>query len=573
MPTEIIRKFSVIIASLAISWLFSGCLFIFELTHPSFVESGEQIVTTIKIEMDETGCGCPGGGPSGALVAVMIPVDWTVDKIEYHGDYGPAELTFLHPDSVDNQPGSGEDHWYVALEDAFGLPPEGYHWQVYQGEHEPWIGNDTSHVDVVIEMTPGVDGQYSEIAYFVSLTNFSINAEFPYWDIRWNNKISVGTTLGDLAVNPGWNFLGLPVDVLDSYYLSIFPNAIPGTLFGFDGSYFQTDTLEFGTGYWLNFSAAEVMQIEGFPVDSLTIDLMQGWNMISGVSYDIALDAVYDPGSIIMPGTLFGFNGAYVAEDTLKQGGGYWIRALAGGQISLDRNAGKQGLKVAYRRPNLEQFPTLTIRDAAGNFQTLYFAIDTTEIGPRTAEQFPPIPPASLFDARFANDLRATAATEAAIYIQTTHFPVTITASNLPAGDHNAYQLSEIAGNQALNTFALKEGNSVTIDDPDIRHLKLSKTGNFLPREFSVAQNYPNPFNPETKIRYAIPRRERVELVVFNALGQHVRTLLSGVQEAGFYIIRWDGKNSVGGQVASGVYYYRITTGINSTVRKMVLMQ
>ncbi len=203
MYRNVLRKIAVFGSALAMLGLFSGCLYILELIQPAQVASGEQIVTTIKVEMDETGCGCPGGGPSGALVALMIPTDWTVDMIEYDGDYGPQEMEFLHPDSVDNRPEAGEDHWYVALEDSFGAPPPGYHWQVYQGPHEGWIGTDTTNVDVTIKMTPGADGFYDKIAYFVSITDFKISADSTEWDVRWNNAITVGTVGIEEKTLPG----------------------------------------------------------------------------------------------------------------------------------------------------------------------------------------------------------------------------------------------------------------------------------------------------------------------------------------------------------------------------------
>ncbi len=78
-----------------------------------------------------------------------------------------------------------------------------------------------------------------------------------------------------------------------------------------------------------------------------------------------------------------------------------------------------------------------------------------------------------------------------------------------------------------------------------------------LPREFALAQNYPNPFNPTTRIAYALPEQSTVSLKVYNLLGQLVTTLASSVQEAGYHLATWDGRNSAGSPVSSGVYFYR----------------
>lgn len=68
--------------------------------------------------------------------------------------------------------------------------------------------------------------------------------------------------------------------------------------------------------------------------------------------------------------------------------------------------------------------------------------------------------------------------------------------------------------------------------------------------------NYPNPFNPETKIRFELPEPAQVSLIIYNLLGEEVRTLVNTDLEANFHTIRWDGKNDSGEEVPSGVYIY-----------------
>ncbi|MEZ4763527.1 MAG: T9SS type A sorting domain-containing protein [Calditrichia bacterium] len=78
------------------------------------------------------------------------------------------------------------------------------------------------------------------------------------------------------------------------------------------------------------------------------------------------------------------------------------------------------------------------------------------------------------------------------------------------------------------------------------------------PESYALLSNYPNPFNPETYIRYRLSAPGNVELAIFNILGQQVVTLVDREQPAGFYEIRWDGRNSFGQETASGVYIYRL---------------
>jgi len=94
-----------------------------------------------------------------------------------------------------------------------------------------------------------------------------------------------------------------------------------------------------------------------------------------------------------------------------------------------------------------------------------------------------------------------------------------------------------------------------------------------LPTEFALSQNYPNPFNPTTSIKFSVAQDAKVNLVVYDMLGQRVRTLVDGIQEAGFYTVRWDGSNDFGGKVASGIYIYRLQAGSFVSTMKMNLMK
>jgi flagellar hook assembly protein FlgD len=93
-----------------------------------------------------------------------------------------------------------------------------------------------------------------------------------------------------------------------------------------------------------------------------------------------------------------------------------------------------------------------------------------------------------------------------------------------------------------------------------------------VPRTFSLDQNYPNPFNPSTAIPVSLPVRANIELKVYNILGQEVKTLHSGVLEAGRHVFLWDGTNSAGSAVASGVYISRLTSDNGVRLGKKMLL-
>jgi lysophospholipase L1-like esterase len=94
-----------------------------------------------------------------------------------------------------------------------------------------------------------------------------------------------------------------------------------------------------------------------------------------------------------------------------------------------------------------------------------------------------------------------------------------------------------------------------------------------IPKTFQVYQNFPNPFNPTTTIRFELPKAERVRVEVFNVLGQRVRILLDDNVEPGFHELRWDGKDELGRDVPSGVYYLRVHAGDMAQVKKMLLLK
>ena len=98
----------------------------------------------------------------------------------------------------------------------------------------------------------------------------------------------------------------------------------------------------------------------------------------------------------------------------------------------------------------------------------------------------------------------------------------------------------------------------------------------FVPENTALLHNYPNPFNPETWIPYQLAKPAEVTLYIYAVNGALVRTLALGYQPAGVYRIRsraayWDGRNSFGETVASGLYFYTLTTGDFTATRKMLI--
>ncbi|HEX5130928.1 MAG TPA: C25 family cysteine peptidase [Candidatus Krumholzibacteria bacterium] len=101
------------------------------------------------------------------------------------------------------------------------------------------------------------------------------------------------------------------------------------------------------------------------------------------------------------------------------------------------------------------------------------------------------------------------------------------------------------------------------------------RDGGPRPLALSLAQNYPNPFNPTTTIDFTLPAGKAIPttLIVYDVRGARVRTLVDGSLPGGQHHARWDGRNSAGSPVGSGVYFYRLAAGNRTETRKMVLLK
>ena len=108
--------------------------------------------------------------------------------------------------------------------------------------------------------------------------------------------------------------------------------------------------------------------------------------------------------------------------------------------------------------------------------------------------------------------------------------------------------------------------------------LSLENSSGAIPDKYVLRQNYPNPFNPVTTIRYNLPDRSFVRLVIYDIMGREMRTLVSGIEDPGIKVVVWDARDDFGRPVGAGVYLYRLSAGKPgevgfSRIRKMVLVK
>jgi len=136
-------------------------------------------------------------------------------------------------------------------------------------------------------------------------------------------------------------------------------------------------------------------------------------------------------------------------------------------------------------------------------------------------------------------------------------------------------------GDSALISFAL-----IVADDSHelanaaelalLRHFAttyINETTDLLPSDFRLHQNYPNPFNPTTHICFELDRTTNVKLSIHNILGQEISLLYDQTAAPGSHSVIWDGKDSDGNAVASGIYFYRMKTDRETFTKKMILLK
>jgi subtilisin-like proprotein convertase family protein len=150
-------------------------------------------------------------------------------------------------------------------------------------------------------------------------------------------------------------------------------------------------------------------------------------------------------------------------------------------------------------------------------------------------------------------------------------------AELVPAGDLDLFVGEEMMGDWTLTVSDGAGGDTGVLNE---WCLKITFAGgqsgvgpDGLPAVFALRGNYPNPFNPSTTISYDLPRAGHVQLQIYDVAGRLVRTLVDENRAAATHREVWDGRDNRGRGVASGVYYYRVTSGSHTATAKMMLLK
>jgi len=355
----------------------------------------------------------------------------------------------------------------------------------------------------------------------------------------------------EMHLTQGWNIVSVPCIVEDRSKTTLFPTAI-SYAFGYHNGYTTNTILEYNSGYWLKFSAAEVDTIVGIPNPSDTIDIPAGWKLLNGLSYPI------QPNNIkcnTPPCNFWKYVGYYRSDTTIFPGEGYWVKGPE--QLIISTYPKFNG---DYQKPSsgefLEKLSTLKISDNNGKGMILYYGVADRNGINLSKYDLPPEPPFGSFDARFNSQRFVEIFSknldneEARINIQSDSYPIKIEWGNLQDIYGIQFEILDEGSDNKL-IHQLTNAGSFLVHDPKVKSLILrKKVLTIIPKEFDVSQNYPNPFNPVTNIKFDVPSTSVINIRVYDFLGREIATIeRNATYSPGQHIVTFNGEN-----LASGLY-------------------
>ena len=161
-------------------------------------------------------------------------------------------------------------------------------------------------------------------------------------------------------------------------------------------------------------------------------------------------------------------------------------------------------------------------------------------------------------------------------------FSISENANTLPTGIVLALldiQTRKVHYDFLLNSIMIRSNKNLgyefkaIVGEPEFVQSAVAEILAIIPSEFALSKNYPNPFNPITHLDYSLPKRSQVRLRVYNMVGQEIITLINEEKQYGNYSISWNGIDSKGRNVASGVYFAELRSNDKSSVTKMLLLK
>lgn len=378
-----------------------------------------------------------------------------------------------------------------------------------------------------------------------------------------------------LHLAEGWNLVSWNVTLIsdiEEFIANLTNSGCVDVVLGFDQGAYTYDpqlteystlwTVDYHFGYWFKMNCAADIQVCGDAIDpNDNISVYQGWNLVAywpedTLSVEDGFASVIDDVEVAL-----GYNGAGLVYQP-DQGGfntltelsvlnGYWIRSAS--DVSLvypGFNSGGGGTLAARNNGGIA---------ASRNWVSAYgkqLTLDGNALAAGSTIEFVSQQGAVCGSAVYnGHVLKFTPVYGAEGTPETMQYPK----------DGETVQVMVNGQRSYPDVVWGASGDRVNVS------MRFSTSDYTLPSAYKLSQNYPNPFNPTTNISFSLEQTEKVQLVVFNLLGQKIATLANQVFGAGEHTIEWNGRDDAGQPVTSGVYFYRLDTPGYSQTRKMVL--
>ncbi|MHB8581409.1 MAG: C1 family peptidase [Ignavibacteriaceae bacterium] len=350
------------------------------------------------------------------------------------------------------------------------------------------------------------------------------------------------TIYANVSMMQDWNLVSVPVIAPDMSASALFSSA-NSPVYGYSDKYNIITTLENGKGYWVRYSALDTLKISGQSVNSSTIPVTAGWNLVGGYEKNVNINQITTTPWGIINSPFYGYSSKYEIPTKMEVGKSYWVRTSDSGFINIGNALAKSVNQTLVQGKIDPKWIKVIIRDSKGNQSTVYAVSEAINFD---SYALPPLPPSGVFDVRWDSDQLVDNINNGTknLLIQSSNYPITL---SIEGGN---LKIEDNAGGQIINTI-VTDGKSIEINNPGLQSFQLSTVE--IPTAFNLSQNYPNPFNPSTIIKYAIPYSSNVKLEIYNILGEKIKDLVNEQKNPGNYDLKF---NTTG--LASGVYFYVI---------------
>ena len=386
-------------------------------------------------------------------------------------------------------------------------------------------------------------------------------------EVRLDQQITRTVPLVD-----GWSLTSIPLVADDPSFSALLPNC--ESAFVFDDGYTaigDNEAILPGTGFFANCSGGNA-EVTGTAPDSTTLAVPGGWTILGPFADSVAVSTITSEPSGIIETSFFGFDQGYDVAETLRPGRGYWVKTSQAGVLDLSGSsatgAGARPLATAKRAS--DGGARLTLTDATGRSTTLRFLPDGAA-AQLDRYAMPPRPPRSLFDVRFATGrsavaMGAAASGEAAslhdVTMQGLAFPVTLRLN----GASSTTLRVQGAGSQAVTLSA--DAPTTTLRTPTTT-LRVGDAS--APSAFALQKSVPNPATQRASLRYAVPERADVSIVMYDVLGRRVAHLVDDVRPAGRHEVQIGPR--VLSALPSGTYFVRMQADDFTQTRRLTVVR